>query len=54
MLRALETGKIQAGEFGMGGFRKNTLSSLAGMDVDLSVIKIGGPFDSKPIIKFLD
>jgi hypothetical protein len=49
MLHAIETGKIQAGEAGLSGLRKQ-LQRLLGMDVDLSVIKRGGPFDNGPTL----
>jgi|GEM_PF-4992012 len=45
MLHALETGKIQAGEAGLGSLRRE-LQKYLGMDVDLSIIKIGGAFDN--------
>ncbi|WP_030395652.1 nucleotidyltransferase domain-containing protein [Kitasatospora purpeofusca] len=47
--RAVESGKIQAGEAGMRGLRK-LLARTLGMKVDLSVIRIGGPFDNPPFI----
>jgi predicted nucleotidyltransferase len=49
MLHAIETGKIQAGEAGLSDLRKQ-LQRLLGMDVDLSVIKRGGPFDNGPTL----
>jgi predicted nucleotidyltransferase len=48
-LHAIETGKIQAGEAGLSGLRKQ-LQRMLGMDVDLSVIKRGGPFDNGPTL----
>ncbi|WP_228039665.1 nucleotidyltransferase domain-containing protein [Dolichospermum sp. LEGE 00240] len=47
--RAIETGKIQSGEAGLSPLRK-TLENKLGMDVDISIIRQGGPFDQKPII----
>jgi hypothetical protein len=49
MRRAIETGKIQAGEAGLRGVRK-ALERELGLDVDLSVILEGGPFDRGPWI----
>ena len=49
MLHAVETGKIQAGEAKLSGLRKDLQNSL-GMDVDISIIKIGGQFDNPPFI----
>jgi RHS repeat-associated protein len=45
MFHAIETGKIQAGEAGLSGFRKE-LEKLLGMQVDISVIKTAGKFDN--------
>lgn len=45
MQHAIKTGKIQAGEAGLRDVRKN-LEKLLGMDVDISIIKKGGPFDN--------
>ncbi|MFG3295572.1 RHS repeat-associated core domain-containing protein [Streptomyces sp. NPDC048179] len=50
MLWAIQTGKIQAGEAGVSGVRR-TLEAQLGMDVDLSVIRQGGPFDNPPFIE---
>jgi hypothetical protein len=50
MLWAIQTGKIQAGEAGVGGVRK-ALEAQLGMDVDLSVIRQGGLFDNPPFIE---
>jgi hypothetical protein len=50
MQRAIETGKIQAGEAGVSGVRR-ALEAELGMDVDLSVIRQGGPFDTPPFIQ---
>ncbi|WP_197440544.1 nucleotidyltransferase domain-containing protein [Polystyrenella longa] len=49
MLHAIQTGKIQAGEAGLRGLRRELQGKL-GMDVDLSVIRRGGPFDQPPTI----
>ncbi len=49
MLHAIETGKIQAGEAGLRGLRKE-LEKIFGMEVDISIIEIGGPFDNPPFI----
>jgi ADP-ribose pyrophosphatase YjhB (NUDIX family) len=50
---AMETGKIQAGEAGVSGVRR-ALEAQLGMDVALSVIRQGGPFDNPPFIKVPD
>lgn len=50
MQHAIETGKIQAGEAGLRGTRKQLQKQL-GMQVDLSVIKTGGAFDKGPYIQ---
>jgi hypothetical protein len=47
MMRALETGKIQAGEAGLRPLRQQVSKDL-GMDVDISVIRVDGPFDKGP------
>lgn len=49
MLHAIKTGKIQAGEAGLRGLRRELQRKLC-MDVDLSVIMRGGPFDQPPTI----
>ncbi len=49
LLHARQTGKIQAGEAGLRVLRKELESDL-GIDVDLSVISLGGPFDKGPYI----
>lgn len=49
MLHAIETGKIQAGEAGLRGLRKE-LEQIFGMEVDISIIKKGGAFDNPPFI----
>ncbi len=51
MLHAIKTGKIQAGEAGLRGLRLE-LEEIFGMDVDISIIEIGGPFDNPPFIPF--
>ena len=45
MLHAIETGKIQAGEAGLGALRRQLQKQL-GIDVDLSIIQRGGAFDN--------
>jgi hypothetical protein len=47
---AIETGKIQSGEAGLRPLRRQ-LESQLGIDVDISVIKQGEPFDQRPIIR---
>ncbi|WPK12119.1 nucleotidyltransferase domain-containing protein [Lysinibacillus louembei] len=47
MLHAIETGKIQSGEAKLSKFRKQLEKEL-GMDVDISIIKMDGPFDNPP------
>ncbi|MGK5510489.1 nucleotidyltransferase domain-containing protein [Brevibacillus formosus] len=47
MLHSIETGKIQSGEAKLSKFREQLQQEL-GMDVDISIIKIGGPFDNPP------
>ena len=49
MLHAIQTGKIHSGEAGLRGLRKQLEKSL-GFDVDISVIRRGGPFDQGPRI----
>lgn len=44
-INAYQTGKIQAGEAGLSSLRK-ALQEVLGMDVDISVIRKGGPFDN--------
>lgn len=46
---AVMTGKIQAGEAGLGRVRRSLVAQL-GIKVDLSVIRRGGPFDTPPFI----
>lgn len=41
MLHAIETGKIQAGEAGLRGLEK-----IFGIEADISIIEIDGPFDN--------
>jgi RHS repeat-associated protein len=50
MLHAIATGKIQSGEVKLSSLRK-LLQKELGMEVDLSVIKAGGPFDNGPFIQ---
>jgi ADP-ribose pyrophosphatase YjhB (NUDIX family) len=50
MLWAISTGKIQAGEAGLSRVRR-ALEDQLGMDVDLSVVRQGGPFDNPPFIE---
>ncbi|MCH8290756.1 nucleotidyltransferase domain-containing protein [Candidatus Poribacteria bacterium] len=47
MRHAIRTGKIQAGEAGLRGLRRELEREL-GMNVDISVIQIGGAFDRGP------
>lgn len=49
MQRAIETGKIQAGELGLSPLRRELKAQLK-MKVDLSAIRRGGPFDNPPFI----
>jgi len=49
MLHAMETGKIQAGEAGLRPLRQQVAKDL-GMDVDISIIRVDGPFDNGPWI----
>jgi predicted nucleotidyltransferase len=42
---AIETGKIQAGEARLTSLRKS-LEEMLGIKVDISVVRVGGPFDS--------
>ncbi len=49
MQHARKTGKIQAGEAGLRGLRKDLETDL-GMPVDISVIRQGGPFDRGPYL----
>ena len=51
MLHAINTGKIQAGEAKLSGLRKE-LEKIFNMDVDISIIEVGGPFDNPPFIPF--
>lgn len=52
MLHAIATGKIQCGEAGLRAIRRE-LEKMLGMEVDISVIRYGGVFDSTPIISLL-
>ena len=49
MLHVIRTGKIQSGECKLSGLREE-LEEMLGMDVDISIIKRGGPFDNPPMI----
>jgi hypothetical protein len=49
MQHARATGKIQAGEAGLRLLRR-TLEADLGMEVDISVIREGGPFDQGPYL----
>lgn len=49
MHHAVNTGKIQAGEAGLSGLRKQLEQEL-NIKVDISIIKIGGSFDKGPYI----
>lgn len=46
-LRAIETGKIQAGEARLSNLRRE-LERILGIEVDLSIIRAGGKFDRGP------
>jgi hypothetical protein len=48
MQRAVESGKIQAGEAGLSPLRQELQRTLGGIDVHLSVIEAGGMFDNGP------
>ena len=50
IMHGKEVGKLQAGEIGLKGFRRN-LEKLLDLKVDLSVIKKGGKFDQGPFIQ---
>jgi RHS repeat-associated protein len=47
MLNAIQTGKIQSGEAGLRSLRK-LLENMLGIEVDISIILKGGPFDNYP------
>jgi hypothetical protein len=47
MQHAAETGKIQSGELGLRALRKELEREL-GKEVDISVIRAGGKFDTGP------
>ncbi|MEH2929271.1 hypothetical protein VSQ48_05010 [Candidatus Ventrimonas sp. KK005] len=49
MLHAIEIGKIQAGEARLRDLRKK-LEKIFRMEVDISIIEIGGSFDNPPFI----
>ena len=46
---ARDRGKIQAGEAGLRALRKE-LEAYLGIEVDISVIRLGGPFDQPPFL----
>ncbi len=50
MKHAVETGKIQSGEAGLRGVRKQ-LERDIGLEVDISIIKKDGAFDNPPYIQ---
>ncbi len=52
MQHAHQMGKIQAGELGLRALRRELEKELA-LEVDLSVIRAGGRFDSGPYIPLL-
>jgi len=49
MQNAIDTGKIQSGEAGLRPLRKQ-LESILHKDVDISIVKKGGPFDQSAAI----
>lgn len=51
MLRAINSGKIQAGELRLSNLRLQ-LESTFGKDVDISAIQIGGATDNGPYVPF--
>jgi hypothetical protein len=53
MQHARQSGKIQAGEAGLRTLR-NSLEVELGMAVDLSIIRMGGPFDRGPYLPLKD
>jgi hypothetical protein len=52
LLHARTTGKIQAGEAGLRHLRKELEAGLS-FEVDLSIIRRGGPFDQGPYLPLL-
>jgi len=50
MHHAGKTGKIQAGEAGLRPLRRKLEQEL-GLEIDISVIRRGGPFDSPPYLR---
>jgi hypothetical protein len=50
MQHAREVGKIQGGELGLRALRRDIEEEL-GLDVDISLIRIEGPFDKGPYIR---
>lgn len=53
MLHARLQGKIQTGELGLSGLRRE-LEKLLKMRVQISVIRIEGPFDVGPFVPLLE
>ena len=49
MQMAIQNGRVHAGEAGLRSLRTR-LQELLGMDVDIAVIRRGGPFDQGPHI----
>jgi hypothetical protein len=52
MQRARETGKIQTGEAKLRSLRK-ALEADLGVEVDISIIREGGPFDQAPYLPLI-
>jgi ribosomal protein uS17 len=52
MLHARAHGKIQTGEIGLSGLRRE-LERQLGKEVQISVIRLGGPFDRGPFIPLM-
>jgi hypothetical protein len=50
MQHAIKTGKIQRGELGLSGVGNAIAKEAHVKEVDISVIRIGGPFDNGPWI----
>jgi Nucleotidyltransferase domain len=53
MQHARESGKIQSGEAGLRSLRRE-LESVLNLPIDLSVIRIGGPFDRGPYLSLIE
>ena len=53
MLHAMESGKVNARQAGVSDVRDELAERLDG-DVDLSVIEVGGPFDTGPYVALPD